>query len=130
MAADGYQALQNDRNLRGRLCRRARNKTLSPAGLSISVDKCSSIAFHRSNCTIAFNYCISGTQLQPHSAAKDLGVTFDGKLDFHVHRVSAPSYCSRYSIVGLEPLATRRGTAQITFMKKHRRRDRFTGPFS
>ena len=53
--------------------------------LQISIDKCSSMSFHRSNCPIVFNYCISGTQLQRHSAVKDLAVTLDRKLDFHVH---------------------------------------------
>ena len=43
------------------------------------------MSFHRSNWPIAFNYCISGTQLQRCSVVKDLGVTLDRKLDFHVH---------------------------------------------
>ena len=53
--------------------------------LQISIYECSSMSFHRSNCPTAFNYCVSGTQLQRHSAVKDLGVTLDHKLDIHVH---------------------------------------------
>ena len=53
--------------------------------LQNSVDKCSPKPFYRSNCPIAFDYCIFGTHLQRHSAIKDLGVTLDRKLDFHVH---------------------------------------------
>ena len=53
--------------------------------LQISVDKCSSISFHRPNCPIAYKYCISGTQPQRCNAAKYLGFTLDRNLDLHVH---------------------------------------------
>ena len=54
-------------------------------GLTLSVEKCSTISYHRKRSPIVFDYAISGQFLQRVHSIKDLGVTMDAGLTFKAH---------------------------------------------
>lgn len=53
--------------------------------LTLSINKCSAISFHRKRKPIIFDYRISDTVLQRITQVKDLGVTLDQEMTFKPH---------------------------------------------
>ena len=54
-------------------------------GMVLNEDKCVMISFSRSIFPMIFNYSILGKNLTRVDKVKDLGVTFDSRLNFHDH---------------------------------------------
>ena len=53
--------------------------------LTLSIEKCNVISFHRKNVPISFDYHVTGCCLQRIPHVKDLCVTLDNGLIFRVH---------------------------------------------
>jgi len=53
--------------------------------LSLNINKCHSITFHRKTVSIPSSYSIDNFPLPKHSSVKDLGVIFDDRLSFDLH---------------------------------------------
>lgn len=56
--------------------------------MTLSIDKCSAISFHRKVKPICYDYRINGRLLERLSVVRDLGVLLDDNLSFNHHRSS------------------------------------------
>lgn len=63
--------------------------------LTISIDKCNAISFHRKLKPVIFDYAIAGSTLARVTQVRDLGVTLDCKLSFTSHRHDIVSRANR-----------------------------------
>lgn len=53
--------------------------------LTLNLDKCFQISFTRNNKLVQYNYNINSHILEAVDSIKDLGVTFDSKINFALH---------------------------------------------
>lgn len=67
-------------------------------GMTLNIDKCKSMSFHRKINPILFDYSIGCTTITRVSEIRDLGVLFDVKLNFNRHIECAVS--KAYSMLG------------------------------
>lgn len=63
--------------------------------LTLSIDKCVVITFHRIKKPIDFSYHINGVKLSRVDKINDLGILLDSKLSFDLHRSAIISKASR-----------------------------------
>lgn len=63
--------------------------------LTISIEKCNVISYHRKLKPVVFDYAIAGSSLVRVTQVRDLGVTLDSKLSFKCHRHDIVSRANR-----------------------------------
>ena len=80
-------ALQEDLNRFAIFCNRS--------SLFLNLSKCCFITFTRNKNVFLCNYVLQGENLTRATNVKDLGITFDSKLMFHLHIDSMINSCSR-----------------------------------
>lgn len=87
---DDALCLQQDVNAFSEWCKRN--------ALTLSIDKCKCMTFHRKNEPILYDYTIDGAVVGRVRKIRDLGVILDEKLDFNSHIASKVS--KAYSMLG------------------------------